>query len=61
MQIFSLFTLSGTPPECLDCKEEVNCSGSKGVQASSGGGAEGAGAGGIPVSNVMGGRLYLIN
>ena len=46
MQIFSLFTLSGTPPECLDCKEEVNCSGSKGVQASSGGGAEGAGAGG---------------
>jgi len=37
---------SGTPPECLDCKEEVNCSGSKGVQASSGEGAGGAVAGG---------------
>ena len=37
--------LSGTPPECQDCKEEVNCSGGKGVQASSGEGTGGAGAG----------------
>ena len=43
---FQVCILSGTPPECQDCKEEVNCSGGKGVQASSGEAGAGAGGGG---------------
>ena len=46
LQYFLFCILSGTPPECQDCKEEINCSGDKGVQASSGEAGAGGGGGG---------------
>ena len=42
----TLIFVSGTPPECKDCKEEVNCSEGKGVHASFGEGPEGVSGGG---------------
>ena len=40
------FYPSGTPPECQNCKEEVNCSEGKGDKPPSGGASAGGGAGG---------------
>ena len=40
------FYPSGTPPECQNCKEEVNCSEGKGDKPPSGGASAGGGGGG---------------
>ena len=46
LSLVTLIFVSGTPPECKDCKEEVNCSEGKGVHASFGEGPEVVSGGG---------------
>ena len=46
LSLVTLIFVSGTPPECKDCKEEVNCSEGKGVHASFGEGPVGVSGGG---------------
>ena len=49
--------VSGTPPECKDCKEEVNCSEGKGVHASFGEGPEVVSGGGGDEEGEGGGEV----
>ena len=57
LSLVTLIFVSGTPPECKDCKEEVNCSEGKGVHASFGEGPEGVSGGGGDEEGEEGGEV----
>ena len=57
LSLVTLIFVSGTPPECKDCKEEVNCSEGKGVHASFGEGPEVVSGGGGDEEGEGGGEV----